>query len=620
LTRSLEKHLDRDELDGLVSLRGESVSGPERLSDPDLREAQRHVESCEDCSRMLQRHQFVHSEILRMRVPNPSPPTPACVGNTEWLDVAAGLLPEAKTRELMKHAAQCGHCGPLLKNAAEALADEATATEEALLASLQSARPEWSKNIAAALQDSVGDWAPKSSWWTKIIIWPTPAYALASIVAVAVVAWIGLRALHPASAEQLLAQAYSENRTLEVRIPGAKFAPLRVERGPSGSNLDKPQSLLRAEAIIGENLRKEPNNATWLQAKARADLLDGNFDSAITTLQRALQERPDSATLLTDLGSGYYARAESTNRPIDYGKAIDVLGRALARTPNDPVAVFNRAIVEEKLHLYNPAISDWQHYLELDPTGSWAEEARKRLLAIEEKVRTKQSSLVSPLLTPAQIIALSPKARADELNDRIEDYLREAVEKWLPDYIAPAARTQGEQVSADALTALADVLRTRHGDLWLSDLLAEPQGPIFDNGVMALSMALKADHNGNYATAQTAARNASGLFRTSRNVAAELRANLEQVYAEHLLYDGPSCATLAGNTISRLRSFKYQWLGAQVRLEESNCFDLLGNLGESKQALDLGTQVAKDHGFAELFVRGIGFQADAAAYFGDTQT
>jgi hypothetical protein len=242
LTRPFDKHLDSDELDRLVSLQETSVSGSEQLSEPALREAQRHVESCQDCSRKLQRHKFVHSEILRMRVPDPSPSTPECMGDAEWLEVAAGLLPEAKTRELMKHAAQCGHCGPLLKNAAEALVDEATPSEEALLASLQSARPEWRKNMAATLRDSVRDRQPKSSWWRAVFAWPAPAYALAGIVAVAVVAWIGVRALHPPSAEQLLAQAYTEHRTLEVRIPGANTLPMQAERGTERSDFDKPQS------------------------------------------------------------------------------------------------------------------------------------------------------------------------------------------------------------------------------------------------------------------------------------------------------------------------------------------------------------------------------------------
>ena len=91
MTRPFDKHLDSDELDRLVSLPETSVSGSEQLSEPALREAQRHVESCQDCSRKVQRHKFVQSEILRMRVPKPSPPTPECIGDAEWLKVAAGL-------------------------------------------------------------------------------------------------------------------------------------------------------------------------------------------------------------------------------------------------------------------------------------------------------------------------------------------------------------------------------------------------------------------------------------------------------------------------------------------------------------------------------------------------
>src|SRR5208283_2472625 len=222
--RPFDKHLDSDELGMLVSLQETSVSGSEQLSEPALREAQRHVESCQDCSRKLQRHKFVNGEISRMRVPNPSSPTPECRGDAEWLEVAAGLLPEAKTRELMKHAAQCGHCGPLLKNAAEALVDETTPSEEALLASLQSARPEWRENMAATLRDRVRDRQVESPWWKAVFAWPAPAYAFAGIAAVTLVAWVGVRALRPPSAEQLLAQAYSEHRTLEVRIPGARYA------------------------------------------------------------------------------------------------------------------------------------------------------------------------------------------------------------------------------------------------------------------------------------------------------------------------------------------------------------------------------------------------------------
>ena len=68
MTRPFDKHLDSDELDGLVSSHAASVTDSGRLSEQALGEAQRHVESCQDCSRKVQMHKSVQSEILRMGV------------------------------------------------------------------------------------------------------------------------------------------------------------------------------------------------------------------------------------------------------------------------------------------------------------------------------------------------------------------------------------------------------------------------------------------------------------------------------------------------------------------------------------------------------------------------
>ena len=41
-----------------------------------------------------------------------------CPKDVEWPEVAAGLWPELKARQLIQHAALCDHCGPLLRGAA----------------------------------------------------------------------------------------------------------------------------------------------------------------------------------------------------------------------------------------------------------------------------------------------------------------------------------------------------------------------------------------------------------------------------------------------------------------------------------------------------------------------
>jgi CHAT domain-containing protein/tetratricopeptide (TPR) repeat protein len=620
LTRPFDKHLDSDELDGLVSSHAASVTDSGRLSEQALGEAQRHVESCQDCSRKVQMHKSVQGEILRLGMPSIVPTGPDCVDETEWFNVAAGLLPEPKTRELMKHAAQCGQCGPLLKNAAETLSDEVTPSEETLLASLNSASPEWRKNMAATLRDSLRDRQPKSSWWRAVFAWPAPAYAVAGIAAVALVAWIGVRTLYPPSAEQLLAQAYTEHRTLEVRIPGAKYAPMQAQRGTERSDFDKPQSLLKAEDLIGENLRKNPTDPVWLQARARADLLNGNYDSAIKSLQHALEVQPDSASLLTDLGSAYFVRAESANRPIDYGNAIEVLGKALAKSPDDAIALFNRALACERMFLYTQAVEDWEHYLRVDPQGEWSDDARRRLTALKETLQKHEKSQSEPLLSPGEIAkaGASDVALREKIDARIGEYLHIAVADWLPKAypVQPTAQPLTTETQ-NALGILAAIAEESHADLWLVRLLGNTRGSSFPSAILALASAVRSNDTGDYSEELNSARRAAHLFRSAGNLAGELRSQAEEVYAEHLLYEGRPCMSLVRSLTPQLELNRFTWLQSKMSLEEMNCVGFLGNWGAVHAAMLRGTTQAKNHNYLTLYLGGLGFEADEAAFMGD---
>src|SRR5207244_7919388 len=120
-----------------------------------------------------------------------------------------------------------------------------------------------------------------------------------------------------------------------------------------------PPTLLEAEALIARKLAGRPADARWMQARGRADILDGNSDAAIGNLQRAVQIDPNSPSLLTDLATAYFQRAERQDRAADYGEALDLLGKTLSKTPDDPVALFNRAIVSERIFLLAQAVEDW---------------------------------------------------------------------------------------------------------------------------------------------------------------------------------------------------------------------------------------------------------------------
>jgi CHAT domain-containing protein len=424
--------------------------------------------------------------------------------------------------------------------------------------------------------------------------------------------------LHPPSAEQLLAQAYTEHRTIEVRIPGANYAPMRVERSGGGSNLDKPAALLKAEALISENLQKHPADPAWLQARARADLLDGNYESAIKTLQRALEIQPDSPSLLADLGSAYFVRAETADRAIDYGNSIEELGKALAKAPDDPVALFNRALACERMFLYTQAVEDWEHYLRVDPQGDWAAEARKRLAALREKLKTHAEMLAEPLLTAKEIAQAGsnePGVR-EQVKTRIEDYTQIAIKNWLPKAY-PRVVTVDSENYRTAVRSVAEILSEQYSDRWLLDLISPPPSRSFSVAVAKLSSSVHASDGGDFELSNSYAMQAAVEFSNAGNNPGRLRAHYQSGYALHQSQLGSECLRTTTRLQHDLDSTSYPWLKAQTYLEEGTCSWLVGDLGAASRFYKLGLQQARNSLYPTLNLRAINHVAGINSALGD---
>jgi hypothetical protein len=109
---------------------------------------------------------------LSVGIPKGAPPGSDCPRDedVDWQEVAAGLWPELKARQLIMHAALCDHCGPLLRAAAAENAD-AGPEEEKLLAQLKTpARPDPNRSEILS---------PRVSW--RFMRWLAPVMALAVI-------------------------------------------------------------------------------------------------------------------------------------------------------------------------------------------------------------------------------------------------------------------------------------------------------------------------------------------------------------------------------------------------------------------------------------------------------
>jgi len=364
-------HLTDEELAALAGVRGPLGLPEERA---------RHAKSCDSCRRMVAMHQEDIARLKRLAAgPRPTP-GPGCPSPPEWAELAAGQVTERRTKELLAHSVGCDACGAVLRAVMDDFSMDLTEAESSLLVSLESSKPEWQRKMAKRMADIAGERPVHNRNWL-----PAAAAALLAVGG-GWLSWTQWIANDPA---RLIATAYTQQRPFEYRIPDAAHAAVRRERSAETA-FQRPAALIHAEATIARELEKHPDDAKWLDLRARAEILGRDPETAISALLRALERKPDDSGLAADLGMAYALRAEMSNRDIDYASAIEYLGRSIKAKPGNPVALFNRAVLYERMLRYEDAIRDWRRYLELDPSGPWREEAQQRLAGLEQKNNSRR--------------------------------------------------------------------------------------------------------------------------------------------------------------------------------------------------------------------------------------
>jgi CHAT domain-containing protein len=596
---------------------GKTEAGPAQQSDDAaLAKALRHIEICEVCREMARRNQAATRMLNQLQSQVPAAPRADCPSASEWPLVVTGQVESEKAREYLRHAEDCDHCGRSLREATVDFGDEFTPEEEEMISQLKTSDPAWQKQFARELaaksqvQGSTVSPGPAKvlqGRWLSVPKWQPWALAAAAVIIVAVMLFAFINNYNSQRPDKLLAQAYSERRNLEVRFQGAEHGPVSITRSKGGdSRLNRPAALLEAEALIARGLEKEPNSPVWLQAKGRADLLEGNYEAAIQSFQKGLDVEADSPSLQTDLASAYIQRAELADRASDYGKAIELLSKVLAKNPNDPIARFNRALVNEKMFLYRQALEDWEHYLQLDPQGGWANEANQHINNLRQKLNEQTRGAGEPLLDPAAFVAEVDKGEDSKnvLKRRSEDYLDAAVREWLPRATTDSGNTSA---TTEALARLAVILRVAHQDPWLSDLLTAAPSKNFSRAIEALADALNANATGDFVRAESSAIRARQLFHDIGSRAGKSRSQLEIVYALDRSAQTKKCLA-ASDSLSRELG-EYRWIEIQLFLERSNCIGQMGKFSEAARDIETSLGLASKWGYGTVSLRALGLAA-----------
>jgi hypothetical protein len=109
-------------------------------------EIETHLAECSSCrTRVLA---SLRSRLKRVTdQPVNTVPRPDCPSEAELRNLAAGLFPPEKAPAVIQHAAQCDHCGPILRMYTEDFDEELSLGDEILLRELNSRSTEWRKKL-----------------------------------------------------------------------------------------------------------------------------------------------------------------------------------------------------------------------------------------------------------------------------------------------------------------------------------------------------------------------------------------------------------------------------------------------------------------------------------------
>ena len=599
-----QNHLTIEQLESVLN----AHAGGREIDAELLRTANQHLVSCESCQRLVSMHQSWDEQLRSLRAAHPAEAGADCPAEEELWQLACELVPKERMERLLDHVVHCDHCGPTFGRATAMFSETVTREDAEVLGTLKSSKGEWQTTLAGKLAESttsIRAGASISSPQRVSNPWLWRALAAAAVMVITIAgSWIAVNSGR--SPELLLARAYTQERTFELRVPGAAYAPLRAERGADRSRLSRPPELLEAETVIAKNLRRKPHNPRWLHARGQADLLDDNLDSALTSLLEAHRLSPDDPSISLDLATAYFQIAQSSDAAEDYNRAIDLLRAVTVRYPKNSVAWFNLGIACERMHYYTEALEIWDAYLRTDPSSAWADEARSRREEIRKRISEHQKGHQT-VDSPAALVSWlrnQSVTSTTKLDQPVEVYVSLALSSWLPAILARNTRPEEKAAMSEALGIIATVASSEDRDPWLKDLAQVlVANPSSRSALLNLNQAISSSEAGDYAHARVAAQGAEEGFKQFHSVAGSMRARFEEIYALQLSQQGERCYAKARDLQKELSGGSYTWLLVQTYLEAAICADMTGRLTEAKTNADHAFRLVKSVNYDSLYLR-----------------
>jgi len=339
---------------------------------------------------------------------------------------------------------------------------------------------------------------------------------------------------------QLIAIAPREHRVVEARLSGFPWARLQA---PSRGDATPDPADLRLAGAAGEVLGKSAGRG---HSAGVAYLLIGRSHESITALEQAASD----AQSWNDLAAARFAAATQEEHPSQLVEALADADHALRIDPKLAEALFNRALILERMGIREKAREAWQQYLDVDPSSGWSIEARAHL-----QVLGRQSKKFDPATLAHPSVEL--------VRQFPEEMRRFGESQVLCQWAA------GDSASLPRARTIADALAALNGEHLLDDAVsAIEHANDADRATLAEAHtsycgAKKAYSKRDNAGAEQQFRRAAALFATGRSPMSDVAS----YFAASTLFDQNRGAEAREQLLTlrdRIDATRYRALTAQI--------------------------------------------------------
>lgn len=294
--------------------------------------------------------------------------------------------------------------------------------------------------------------------------WPFWLAVAASVIVALLIVPV-IRQSRTTPEERLIELAPRSARLVEPRIAGGfPWAPWRGTARAGDASADTAR--LKLGGAAGELMERADAEKTpdAQHAAGVALLLAERPLDAIPRLRDAAQRAPNDAQAWSDLAAAHYAAASQTGRASLYPEALAAADRAVRINGNFAEALFNRALVLERMGATDAARTAWERYLHADPSSQWATEAREHLRRLSSA--TGQSRFQSELPSLERAAVEGDRARVAEVVNTHPQLSRlyaegEFLGKWAEAERSGASAEAARQLAVARAVGAALAQRTR---------------------------------------------------------------------------------------------------------------------------------------------------------------